>query len=361
MSGQDWLEKDFYKTLGVAKDADADAIKKAYRKLARKWHPDQNPGDAKAEEKFKEIGEAYSVLSDAEQRKQYDALRAMAGGGARFSAGPGGSNGAGFEDVFSSMFGGGGPGAGGTRVRYSTNGGSGAGGADFDDILSNLFGGGAGGAAGGSGFGRGSRFGGGAPFGGGPTQGSGFGGGSPQRGADLRASTSLSFRQALEGATVRMSVDGKSMTVRIPQGVRDGQKIRLRGKGRPGQLGAPAGDLVVTIKVEPHPVYSRTGDDLRMQLPVTFAEAALGAKVSVPLPDGKSISLKVPAGTASGTVLRVRRHGVKHGKSTGDLLVEVQVAVPKKLDADQRAAVEALAKSLGDWDPREGLADRARV
>lgn len=357
MSGQDWLEKDFYKTLGVAKEADADAIKKAYRKLARKWHPDQNPGDAKAEEKFKEIGEAYSVLSDAEQRKQYDALRAMAGGGARFSAGPGGSNGAGFEDVFGSMFGGG---NGGTRVRYSTNGGSANGGGDFDDILSNLFGGG-GAPSGGASFGRGSRFGAGAPFGGASGAGSGFGGGSPQRGADLRASTSLSFRQALEGATVRMSVDGKSMTVRIPEGVRDGQKIRLRGKGRPGQLGAPAGDLVVTIKVEPHPVYSRSGDDLRMHLPVTYAEAALGAKVSVPLPDGKSVSLKVPAGTASGTVLRVRRHGVHHGKRTGDLLVEIQVAVPKDLDDDQRKAVEALATSQGDWDPRAGLADRARV
>lgn len=355
MSGQDWLEKDFYRTLGVAKDADADAVKKAYRKLARKWHPDQNPGDAKAEEKFKEIGEAYAVLSDPEQRKQYDALRAMAGGGARFSAGPGGGAGAGgFEDVFSSMFGpGAGAGGGGTRVRYSTsgNGGSGAG---FEDILSNLFG--AGGAGGGSTFGGAPRQG--SPFG----AGSGFGGAATQqRGQDLRASTSLSFRQALEGTTVRMTVDGHTMTVRIPEGVRDGQKIRLRGKGRPGAGGGPAGDLVVTITVEPHPLYSLDGDDLRMHLPVSYPEAALGAKVAVPLPDGSSVSLKVPAGTQSGSVLRVRRHGARHGRKVGDLLVEIEVASPKDLTEAQRDSVQALAGALGDWDPRAGLTDKARV
>ncbi len=349
MSGQDWLEKDFYQTLGVSKDADADEIKKAYRKLARRWHPDQNPGDAKAEEKFKEIGEAYAVLSDTEQRKQYDALRAMAGGGARFSAGPGGAGagqGAGFEDVFSSMFGGGG--SGGTRVRYSTNGG----GAGFDDILSNLFGGGAPGAA---------SFGGGTGAGFGASGGGSRFGGAQQQGSDLRASTSLSFRQALEGTTVRMSVDGHSMTVRIPAGVRDGQKIRLRGKGGPGTGGAPNGDLVVMITVEAHPIYSRDGDDLRMHLPISYPEAALGAKVVVPLPDGTTVSLKIPAGTASGSVLRVRKHGVKHGRKTGDLLVEVEVAVPESMTGEQKKAVEELAHSLEGWDPRAGLADRARV
>lgn len=349
MSGQDWLEKDFYQTLGVPKDASADAVKKAYRKLARKWHPDQNPGDAKAEEKFKEIGEAYAVLSDPEQRKQYDAIRAMAGGGARFSAGPAGSGGAGgFEDVFSAMFGGG-PGA--TRVRYSTNS-TGAGGADFEDLLSNLFGG------------TGSAGGRTAPFGagmGGAGQRTGFASPAARPGGDLRASTSLSFRQALEGATVRMSVEGDSMTVRIPAGVRDGQKIRLRGKGRPGAGGGPAGDLVVAIRVEPHPVYSRDGDDLRMHLPVSYPEAALGAKVQVPLPDGSTVALKVPAGTSSGSVLRLRRRGVRRGRSVGDLLVEIEVTGPKSLTRDQRAAVEELARSLGDWDPREGLAERAKA
>lgn len=358
MSGQDWLEKDFYRTLGVAKDADADAIKKAYRKLARKWHPDQNPGDAKAEEKFKEIGEAYSVLSDPEQRKQYDAIRAMAGGGARFSAGPGGAGAGGaggFEDLFSAMFGGGAGGSGGPRVRYSTGGAGTSGGGDFDDLLSNLFGGG--GAAGRSaGAGTAGR---GAPFGSGA--GAGFGGTPARPGGDLRASTQLSFRQALEGTTVRMSVEGSSMTVRIPEGVRDGQKIRLRGKGRPGTGGAPAGDLVVTIHVEPHPVYSRDGDDLRMHLPVSYPEAALGAKVTVPLPDGSTVSLKVPAGTMSGSVLRIRRRGATHGRTKGDLLVEVEVATPASLSREQRAAVEELGQALEGWDPREGLADRARV
>lgn len=353
MSGQDWLEKDFYKTLGVAKDADADAIKKAYRKLARKWHPDQNPGDARAEEKFKEIGEAYAVLSDPEQRKQYDALRTMAGGGARFAGGPAGQAGgaSGFEDVFSSMFGGG---NGGTRVRYSTTGGGAGASGGFEDIFSGLFGGQGGFSGGGA---RG--------FGGGSSAGSPFGSGgagnfrSPQPGADLRASTSLSFRQALEGTTVRMTVDGHSMTVRIPQGVKDGQKIRLRGKGRPSTTGGPAGDLVVTIHVDAHPVWSRSGDDLSMRLPVSFAEATLGAKVTIPLPEGGTVSLKVPAGTPSGAVLRVRGHGVVHGRKSGDLLVEVEVAVPKKLSSRAKKAVEDLAKALGDWDPREGLNERA--
>ncbi len=348
MSGQDWLEKDFYKTLGVAKDADADAVKKAYRKLARKWHPDQNPGDAKAEERFKEIGEAYAVLSDPEQRKQYDALRAMAGGGARFAGGPAGTGSSGgFEDVFSSMFGGG---NGGTRVRYSTNGAGSSGG--FEDVFSGLFGGQGGfSGAGTRGFGAGTQ---GSPFG------SGGGFRAAQPGADLRASTSLSFRQALEGTTVRMTVDGHSMTVRIPQGVKDGQKIRLRGKGRASTTGGPAGDLVVTIHVDAHPVWSRTGDDLRMQLPVSFTEAALGAKVTIPLPEGGTVSLKVPAGTQSGALLRVRGHGVTHGRKSGDLLVEVEVAVPKKLSGEARKATEALREALGDWDPRAGLFERAQ-
>ena len=316
MSGQDWLEKDFYKTLGVGKDADAAAIKKAYRKLARKWHPDQNPGDAKAEERFKEIGEAYAVLSDPEQRKQYDALRSMAGGGARFQA-------------------------------DSTQGGGGAG---FEDMFSNLFGGG-GGQSGPYGSGA---FGQGAP-------GAGFGGPRPQRGNDLRASTTLTFRQSMEDTTVRMTVDGHSMTVRIPAGVKDGQKIRLRGKGRPGSNGGKNGDLIVTINVARHPVYSRDGDNLRMQLPVTMSEAALGAKVSVPLPDGSHVAMKIPAGTQSGAVLRLRHRGAPNGKRRGDLLVEVQVAVPTKLTKQQREALEAFSASLGDWDPRADLAKRAEA
>ncbi len=248
MTGQDWFEKDFYAILGVPKNADDAAIKKAYRKLARTLHPDHNPGDAAAEAKFKDVGEAYAVLSDPEQRKQYDAVRAMAGGGARFAAGAGGPGGGagGFEDVFSGLFGAG-AGRGGGRVRYSTSGE----GVNIDDLLGGMFGGGA--PAGGR-FGR-----------------------RAQRGADLQATTTLPFRQAVIGSTVTLGVDGRTVTARIPPGVRDGQKIRLRGKGRPGVDGGEPGDLVIAVKVEPHPVFSLSGKDLRVTLPVTFAEAALGA------------------------------------------------------------------------------------
>src|SRR5690625_1101482 len=217
MASSDWLEKDFYKILGVPSDADAATIKKTYRKLARKLHPDTNSGDPQAEQKFKEIGEAYAVLSDAEKRKEYDAYRAMAGGGARFAAGPGGG-GAGFEDLFGGMFGGAGGGPGGSRMRFSSGGGGG-----FEDVLSGMFGGGGGFSA---------------------TRG-------PRPGRDVNATTSLSFRDATQGATVRLSSNGSPMTVRIPAGVRDGQKIRLRGKGAPGDAGAQAGELGVTVQVQP--------------------------------------------------------------------------------------------------------------
>ncbi|MBE9938824.1 MULTISPECIES: DnaJ C-terminal domain-containing protein [Cellulosimicrobium] len=328
MTGQDWMEKDFYAALGVPKDADDAAIKKAYRKLARKYHPDQNQGDASAEAKFKEIGEAYAVLSDPKEREQYDAIRAMAGGGARFSAGPGGAGGAGFEDVFGGMFGGGG-GPGGTRVRYST-GGQGAGG--FEDILGSMFGGGAG---------------------------QQFGGPRPRAGADLAAATTLPFRQAVEGSTVTFTVDGRTVTTRIPPGVRDGQKIRLRGKGRPGTAGGPDGDLVVTVHVTPHPVFSLDGDNLRITVPVTFPEAALGATIAVPTLDGSTVKVKVPAGTPSGRTLRVRGRGVKTAKSTGDLLVTVQVAVPQKLSKAAREAVETFAAETAGQDVRADLVRQA--
>ncbi len=316
MTGQDWLEKDFYASLGVAKDADAAAIKKAYRKLARQYHPDQNAGDAKSEARFKEIGEAYAVLSDPEQRRQYDAVRAM-GGGARFAAGPGGAGGAaGFEDLFGGMFGGGG--GGGTRTTPFPGANSSTGGG-FEDILGGLFGGGRGPA--------------------------GFRGTRAQQGADINATTTLSFRSAVEGATVSLDVEGRTVTTRIPAGVRDGQKIRLRGKGRPGTGGAPAGDLNITVKVTPHPVYSVDGANLRMTLPVTFDEAALGATIDVPTLDGQTVRVKVPAGTPSGRTLRVKGRGVSTAKATGDLLVTVNVVVPQKLDPVARKAVEAFAEA----------------
>lgn len=331
MTGQDWIEKDFYAALGVPKDADDAAIKKAYRKLARTYHPDHNPGDAKAEQKFKEIGEAYAVLSDHEQRQQYDGLRAMAGGGPRFAAGGAGGAG-GFEDMFGSMFGGG-----GTRSRYSTSGGAGAGG--FEDILGSMFGGGGGfGAQGGQ---------------------PGFRPNQAQKGRDMQASTTISFRQAVEGTTLTLSVDGRKVTAKFPAGVKDGQKIRLRGKGHPGAGGGPAGDLDIAVKVTPHPVFTMEGINLRMSLPVSFQEAALGATVQVPTFDGGSVRLKVPHGTSSGKVLRVKGRGVVTPKATGDMLVTVQVAVPQKLSREAKKALEAFAQATDGDDPREGLAERA--
>ena len=260
MASQDWMTKDFYAVLGVAKDADSAAIKKAYRALAKKYHPDRNPDDAAAAEKFKEIGEAYAVLSDAKERQQYDAIRSMAGGGARFTSGSGGA-GAGFEDIFSSMFGGG-----GGNVRFST---SGSAEPDIDELLRQF------GAAGGTGGfgGRRSR----SPF--------GFGGfGSqpePVKGPDVITSATLSLRDAVAGTTVELTADGRTMTVRIPPGVHDGQKLRLRGKG-------------ATTR-----------------------------------------------------------------KKTGDLLVTVQVAVPKKLSAAARQALESFEAAMGSTNPRATLMEEA--
>ena len=343
MASQDWMTKDFYAVLGVAKDADSAAIKKAYRNLAKKYHPDRNPDDAVAAEKFKEIGEAYAVLSDSKEREQYDAIRSMAGGGARFTPGADGG-GAGFEDIFSSMFGGQGGG-----VRFETAGGAGE--PDLDDLL-RMFGGTpsptrSGGRSGPFGFG-------------------GFGGfGSqpqPQKGSDVLTSATLDLRDAVTGTTVELTADGRTMKVRIPAGVRDGQKIRLRGKGRAGLNGGENGDMVVTISIKKHPVYSVDpvdGANLRMDLPVTLREAALGATVEVPLLDGGTSKIKIKPGTSSGTVMRLRGKGATTRKKTGDLLVTIQVAVPKKLSKAAKEALEAFDEAMGDTDPRATLMEEA--
>lgn len=342
MASQDWFEKDFYAILGVPADADAAAIKKAYRKLARTLHPDQKPGDKAAEKRFKEIGEAYAVLSNVEERKQYDAIRSMSHGGARFTSGGRGGGGAGFEDVFSNLFGGGG--AGGGNVRFNTGRG-GAGQPNIEDLLGGMFGQ-QGGYAGGQGQQGYGGFG--APAG-------------PRRGADVEARTTLSFRDAVEGSTVTLSTaNGSRITARIPVGVKDGQQIRLRGKGNPGDQGAPAGDLMITVRVTPHPVFGRDGNNLTVDLPVTFAEAALGATVSVPTLSGDPVKVRITAGTPNGRVLRVKGRGITAKDHTGDLLAKVNVAIPHRLSDKAREAVEVLRAEEADTDPRADVFVRAR-
>ncbi|MGC2939441.1 MULTISPECIES: DnaJ C-terminal domain-containing protein [unclassified Brevibacterium] len=329
----DWFDKDFYKTLGVSKDASGAEIKKAYRKLARKYHPDANPGDEKAEEKFKEIGQAHQVLSDKESRAQYDQVRAM-GGGARFSAGaggPGGAGGGGFDDVFSDLFGGGGR----TRTRTTYGGGG-----DVPPDLADLLGG----------------FGGG--FGGG-----GYGGYQPPvKGGDIKSSTTLSFTEAIDGASVKLNMPGgKPLTVRTPIGVKDGQKIRLAGKGKASPNGGEHGDVILTVHVKPHPVFTRDGDNLRMELPISFDEAALGAEIKVPTLGGMPVKVKVAPGTPSGRTLRVRGKGVKTKKGTGDLLATVEIVAPKNLSKEAKQAVESFKAATEGEDPRAGLLDKAKA
>ncbi|MCW3038207.1 MAG: molecular chaperone DnaJ [Solirubrobacterales bacterium] len=333
MASQDWFDKDFYKTLGVSKDVTDAELKKTYRKLARQFHPDSNPGDTAAESRFKEISEAYSVLSDKEQRKEYDQVRAM-GSGARFTAG-GPGQGGGFEDVFGGMFG---QQGGGQRVRFGQGGAGGAGG--FEDILGGMFGGG-------GGFGQ--------------TSGGYRGFGGPTKGRDVSASTTLDFATAIAGDTVKLSQgNGRPVNVRIPAGVADGQKIRLRGRGEPSPDGGEPGDLVVQVAVRKHPVFERDGLNLRVDVPVTFAEAALGATIEVPTLGGPTVKLRVAPGTPSGRVLRVKGRGVTTKNGTGDLLASVMVAVPSHLTDKQREAVQALADSLPDEDPRADLLAKAR-
>lgn len=327
MASQDWVDKDFYAILGIAKDASDADIKKAYRKLARQYHPDTNSGDAASEKKFKDISEAYSVLSDPEERQQYDAIRAM-GGGARFAPhGAGSSANGGFEDLFGGLFtGGGGRHSGG----FSTAGG-------IPPEFADLFGGGFGGAGGPAGYQR-----------------------APQKGADRTATTSISFAGSIRGTTIGLrEPDGEVIDVRIPPGIRDGQKVRVRGKGQYGPAGN--GDLMVTVNVKPHDFYMRDGDNLRIHVPVTFPEAALGADIEVPTIDGDNVRVRVPAGTPSGRTLRVKGRGVKTSKGTGDLLVTIDVAVPKNLNKDAEAAVKAFAEATNGADVRQGLAAKARL
>src|SRR5471030_762701 len=322
MASQDWFDKDFYKVLGVAKDVSEADLKKTYRKLARQYHPDSNAGDAKAEAQFKEISEAYSVLADPEQRAEYDQVRAM-GSGARFTSGAGGQPG-GFEDVFGNMFG-----AGGRRGAQQGG---------FEDLLGGMFGGG--------GFGR--------------TSGGYQGFGGPTRGRDLSASTTLDFLTAINGETISLQPSGgKPIKVKIPAGVSDGQKIRLKAKGEASPDGGEAGDLVLTVTVRKHPVFERDGLNLRVDVPVTFVEATLGATVEVPTLGGEPVRLRVAAGTPSGRVLRVKGRGVATPKGTGDLLASVHVAVPSHLSDAAKKHLEAFAESMPKENPRAELLEQA--
>jgi len=318
MASQDWLEKDFYDILGVSKDVSDAELKKTYRSLARKFHPDANPGDTKAEARFKEISEAYTVLSDPTQRAEYDQIRQMRAGGPRFTAGGGAG---GFEDVFGGMFGGGMPGA-----RQ---------GADFGDLFSGLFGGGQPGYAG-------YR--------------------EPTKGRDVVSRVTLDLRTALAGTDVSLEgPGGKKITARIPAGVTDGQKVRLRGKGHPSPDGGRAGDVIITVGVPKHPIFARDGDHLRVVVPVTFGEAALGATIEVPTIEGDVVKMKVPAGTPSGKILRVKGRGVRSGQALGDLLVELQVAVPAHLSGKAKSQVEKMMEALPQENPRADLLNRAKA
>ncbi|WP_431219200.1 DnaJ C-terminal domain-containing protein [Leifsonia xyli] len=326
MASQDWFDKDFYKVLGVSKDVSEAELKKTYRKLARKYHPDSNPGDTAAEAKFKEISEAYSVLSDPEERKEYDQIRAM-GSGARFTA-PGSGAQGGFDDVFGGMFGQGG------QQQYTFQQGGG-----FDDVFGGLFGNG--------------RF--------GQTSGGFRGYGGPTRGRDVTAHTTIDFVTATRGETITLQAsDGKPIKVKIPAGVADGQKIKLRGKGQPSPDGGEAGDIVLTVTVRKHPVFERDGLNLRVNVPVTFAEAALGATIEVPTLGGDPVKLRVAPGTPSGRVLRVKGRGVETGKGTGDLLAVVQVAVPSHLSGEAKQKLEEFAATLPQENPRDDILAKAR-
>jgi molecular chaperone DnaJ len=388
MSTKDFVEKDYYKVLGVPKDATEAEIKKAYRKLARQYHPDANKGDVKAEERFKEVSEANDVLSDPKRRKEYDEARTLFGNGGYRPGGPAGPGGFSFD--FGDLFGGGPQGGG-------AGGGFGGG---LGDVFGGLFN-----------RGSGTR-----------TQ--------PRRGADIESDVTLSFSEAVEGATVPLRMSSKApckacagtgdrngtprvcptcvgtgqvsrsqgggfalsdpcrdckgrgliaqdpcevchgsgratsartMQVRIPAGVSDGQRIRLRGKGAPGETGGPAGDLYVIVHVTAHPVFGRKGDNLTVTVPVTFPEAALGGEIKVPTLGGPPVTLRLPPGTPNGRTMRARGKGaVRKDGTRGDLLVTIEVAVPKETEGKALDALESYREATAGEDPRAALFKAAK-
>jgi molecular chaperone DnaJ len=302
MAQRDWMERDYYKVLGVKNDASKDEIKRAYRRLAQKHHPDANKNDPEAERRFKEISEAHAILSNDEKRREYDQIRSFAGaGGNPFGFRPGGA---------------GVPG--GVRVDIGDLFGGGGGRGGVGDLFEEVF---------------------------------GFGPHRSQRGQDVETETGLSFDQALIGTTIELH-DGTK--VRIPPGVRDGARIKVAGKGGDAP-GGQSGDLYVKVHVPSHPLFTATGNgDVRMTLPVTIAEAALGTKVEIPAVDDV-VTVKVPAGTKAGRTLRVKgKGGPRPSGGRGDLLVKIEVAVPQKLSKREREVLEEFARLHSD-SPRAYL------
>ena len=328
MASENWLTDDFYKALGVSEDASESDIKKAYRKLSRKYHPDLNPGDAAAEKKFKEISEAYDVLSDKKQREEYDQIRRYG------TAGMGGFGGGGYTgypgaDAFGGFSGGGA-------------------GINIDDLLGGLFGGGAGGSRRSAGFTS-------ADFGGmGGMGGGGFGGAQHAAPEESTTSTRVSLAQAYTGATVTVFLpDGSHTEARIPAGIKDGQKVRLRGKGLRG------GDLKVTVRVSDDSVYSREGNNLIMRAPVTLAEAVDGAVIEVPLPDASTVKLRLAPGQV-GRRLRAKGRGFKAKGGDGDLLVIPEIVLPTELSAEAQEAFDKFVKLAPQENPRKDLLKKAK-
>ena len=336
MAENEWLNKDFYKTLGVSKDATEKDITKAYRKLARQYHPDINK-TKEAEEKFKDISEAYDVLKDKDSRQKYDAIRSFGAGGARFTGGAGGGsfNAGDFSDIFGSMFGDGAGSRGNSHIRFSTDG-MGGGASNLNDIFS-MFGGGAG--NGGYGY---DDYGDGAYAGYRPTH-------APEDGEDLNSKITLTFRQAVKGATVSLKTGSKKFKTRIPAGVKDGQKIRLAGKGKEGLHGGKPGDMYLQVSVTEDPKFTMDGKDLVMDLPITVGQAVDGGKIEARDFDGNSVTFKVSAGTSSGEEVRVHGKGVETRSGTGDLVGRIQIRVPKKPNSSEKHAAKEFDKACGDF------------
>lgn len=304
MAAKDLYEKDFYKTLGVDKKASADEIKKKYRALARDLHPDKTKGDAAKEDKFKAVSEAYEILSDEKKRAEYDEARSLyERGGFRPPQGGAGAD-------FSDMFGGGNP----------------------QDIFANLFGGG------------GRR--------------------GPRKGQDLQTDATITFRESVFGTTLDLRLatergQAQNISARVPSGVNDGAKIRVKGKGAAGEAGP--GDLFILLNVKPHPIFSRAGENLTLNLPVTFTEATLGADIKVPTLNGEDVTVRIAPGTSNGRTLRVKGRGIVKGSTTGDLLVTIQVQVPQRVNEKAEEALKLFADATSEEDVRSDFVKKAKI